>query len=43
MSDSIHNVIFDGDIDRVRSILNTGINIETNKSDGDTPFLTCCT
>jgi ankyrin repeat protein len=43
MSDSIHNVIFDGDIDRVRSILNTSINIETINSDGDTPFLTCCT
>lgn len=43
MSYSIHDAIFDGDIERVRSILNTGINIEEKDSDGDTPFLTCCT
>jgi len=43
MSNAIHDAIFEGDIDRVRAILNSGINIETKNGDGDTPFLTCCT
>ncbi|AKH19183.1 ankyrin repeat domain-containing protein [Sedimenticola thiotaurini] len=43
MIHSIHDAIFDGDIDRVRSILDAGINMEEKNSDGDTPLLTCCT
>lgn len=43
MINAIHDAIFEGDIDRVRSILNNGIDIEAKNCDGDTPFLTCCT